>query len=264
MVQDKLGFVIGGVMKAGTCTLDAIFRCHPQIQMASLKETHFFDDEERDWSTPDYCALDAFFPSRDGRLRGEATPITSYWRPAVHRLRDYNPDIKIILLLRDPVDRAYSHWQQEYSRRREPLLFAEAIRGGRSRVREMPGGRHRFFSYVERGLYGDQLVYLCEIFPKRNIHCEIFEEFFRVRSTGLKRIAEFLGIDSFPAQIPNFHINPAHKVSYPSALTNEDVACLSEIFRDQIAAVEAFIGRPIPQWRRAETAPALRSHTSQR
>ena len=250
MNQDKLSFVIGGVMKAGTCSLDAIFRRHPQIQMASLKETHFFDDEDRDWSRPDYDALHALFPVNDGRLRGEATPITAYWRPAVRRLRDYNPDIKIILLLRDPVTRAFSHWQQEYSRRREAMLFADAIRGGRDRVRNAPGGQHRFFSYVERGLYGDQLADLSGNFPKRNIHCEIFEEFFRDRSAGLQHIAQFLGVAPFPEQIPNFHINPAHNVSYPSALTDEDAAYLSDIFRDQAAAVEAFIGKPVSDWTR--------------
>src|SRR5664279_605597 len=100
-----LSFVIGGVMKGGTCTLDAIFRIHPQIQMASLKETHFFDDDKHDWANPDYRVLDAFYPVDDDRLRGEATPITAYWPPAVRRLHAYNPDIKIILLLRDPVTR---------------------------------------------------------------------------------------------------------------------------------------------------------------
>jgi hypothetical protein len=255
-VHRKLDFVIGGVMKAGTCTLDAIFRLHPQIQMASTKEGHFFDDDKRDWNTPDYSALYALFPEVDDRLRGEATPITIYWRPAVLRLRDYNPDIKIILLLRDPVTRAYSHWQQEFSRGREATPFAEAIRGGRDRVRNAPNGQHRVFSYVDRGLYGDQLNCLGDNFPKENIHCEIFEEFFRDRSAGLRRIAAFLGIDPFPSQIPDIHINPAHRVSYPSTLTDDDIGYLSGIFRDQIAAVESFLGRPVRAWKQTGTAPA--------
>ena len=53
MRQPKLAFVIAGAQKSGTTTLDAIFRRHPQIQMASVKETHFFDDEERNWKSPD-------------------------------------------------------------------------------------------------------------------------------------------------------------------------------------------------------------------
>jgi hypothetical protein len=250
MAQHKLNFAIAGAQKAATCTLDAIFRLHPQIQMASLKETHFFDDEERDWNSPDYGALHAYFAGQDDRLRGEATPVTMYWRPAVRRLHAYNPDIKLVILLRDPVTRAFSNWRHEYARRRETLPFSEAIRGGRSRVRDeiATGGLHRYFAYVERSLYGDQLSYLSEHFPKRNIHCEIYEEFFQDRAAGLERIAKFLGVDPFPENIPDVHLNPAHNFAYPSALTAEDVAYLSDLFRDQIATVEKFLGRPIPSW----------------
>jgi hypothetical protein len=253
MPQHKLDFVIGGSQKAGTCTLDSLFRQHPQIQMATVKETHFFDDEERDWNAPDYSALDALFSSRDNRLRGEATPITIYWKPATPRLYNYNPDIKIILSLRNPITRAFSNWQLEYCRGNEKLPFSEAIRGGRSRVRTetASGGLHRFFAYVERGLYGDQLSYLCNHISKRSIHCEIYEEFFCNRPAGLERIATFLNIDSFPATIPEIHLNPAQAFRYPSPLTKEDVDYLSDLFRDQIGRVEEFIGRPIPSWRSA-------------
>src|SRR5579872_1958564 len=103
MTESKLNFVIGGAQKCGTTTLYHIFLCHPQIQMATLKETHFFDDESRDWQNPDYSELDSYFSTDDNRLRGEATPITLYWRPAIRRLRDYNPNLKFIFLLRDPV-----------------------------------------------------------------------------------------------------------------------------------------------------------------
>lgn len=252
MVESKLNFVIGGAQKAGTGTLDAIFRRHPQIQMASIKETHFFDDETRDWNAPDYSALDAFFQSRDDRLRGEATPITLYWRPAIRRLRDYNPDIKIILILRDPVTRAFSNWQHEYSRRRETLPFSEAIRGGRSRVRAeaVTEGLQRYCAYVERGLYGEQLAYLVEHFPKRNIHCEIFEELFGDRSAGLQRIAKFLGIGDFFGDIPELRINAAHDYTYPSALSGDDIAYLVALFRDDIAVLEAALGRSITEWKR--------------
>ena len=202
MPHHNLDFVIGGAQKAGTCTLDALFRQHPQIEMAAIKETHFFDDEERDWNAPDYSALDSLFSSRDNRLRGEATPITMYWKPAIPRLHNCNPDIKIILSLRNPITRAFSNWRLEYCRGNEKLPFSQAIRGGRNRVRAQttPGGLHRFFAYVERGLYGDQLSYLCSHIPMRNIHCEIYEEFFCDRSAGLQRLATFLGIDRFPSR----------------------------------------------------------------
>jgi hypothetical protein len=130
------------------------------------------------------------------------------------------------------------------------LPFSEAIRGGRSRVREEAAteGLHRYCAYVERGLYGEQLTYLAEHFPKRTIHCEIFEELFGDRSAGLQRIAKFLGIGDFFGDIPELRINAAHDYTYPSALTDDDVRYLSDMFRKQISTVEFFLGRPIAAW----------------
>src|SRR5262249_47450812 len=152
-----------------------ILRQHPQIQMAAVKETHFFDDEQRDWESPDYSGLHAHFLAGDNRLRGEATPITMYWRPAVRRLHRYSSEIRIILILRDPVTRAFSNWRQERAEGRETLPFSEAIRSGRARLFDQgtAEGLHRYYSYVERGWYGEQLKYLFAHFPKHQIHCEI-------------------------------------------------------------------------------------------
>jgi hypothetical protein len=245
----KLDFVIAGVQKGGTCTLDAIFRKHAQIQMASRKETHFFDDESRRWDAPDYDKLDAYFAAPDHRLRGEATPITLYWRPAIRRVHQYNPDIKLILLLRNPVERAFSQWRKEYSRGRDTLLFSDAIREGRGRVRfeAEVEGLHRYFSYVERSLYGRQLAYLLDYFPQRQIHCEVSEEFFGDQAGALQRISTFLEIHPFPA-LPRVHKNPGRALGGASTLSEEDVAYLSALFREDVAAVEAFLGRPIPEW----------------
>jgi hypothetical protein len=252
MVQRKLEFVIGGAQKGGTSTLDSIFRMHPQIQMATVKETHFFDDESHNWEAPDYKKLDACFPTNDGRLRGEATPITLYWRPAIRRLHKYNPNIKFILLLRNPIERAFSHWQHEYARGRETLLFKDAIREkGRSRL-DAVSETHplcRYFTYIERGLYARQLSYLMQYFPAHNIHCEISEELFRNQSAVLQRMSTFLGIDPFPEGISDVHKHAARKIFYPSQLEPRDKAYLSTLFSGDVAEVEALLGRSIPHWR---------------
>jgi hypothetical protein len=254
--MSKLAFAIAGAQKSGTTTLDAIFREHPQIQMASVKETHFFDDERRDWRSPDYSLLDAYFARSDDRLRGEATPITMYWRPAVRRLHEYNPDIRIIVMLRDPVTRAYSNWRMEQLVGRETLSFSVAIRDGRYRVQRQgtAEGQHRFVSYIERGRYGEQLEYLISYFPKRNVHCEIFEEFFHDRSDGLDRIANFLGIDPFPADIADIQLNSGQTES--SIPLPEDIAFLTELFQDQVESVEQFLGRQVASWSRRVAVPA--------
>ena len=250
--MQKLAFVIGGAQKAGTCSLDRLFRMHRGIQMSSKKETHFFDDETRDWAMPDYAALDAFFPEVDDRPRGEATPVTLYWRPARARLCAYNPDIKLIFLLRDPVQRAFSHWKMMYAIGNDTMRFPQAIREGRARVRDEAevDGLHRHFSYVERGFYAAQLREVLELFPARNVHCEVFEEFFADKNAGLKRLADFLGIAPFRAVLPAVHAYKAKDMEYPSVLTPDDARYLADLYRADTAELEEMLGRAIPAWQR--------------
>lgn len=247
--RPKLDFLIAGAQKGGTCTLDAAFRKHPQIQMARRKETHFFDDESRNWDVPDYAGLHSYFRAPGQQLQGEATPITMYWRPAIRRAQQYNPELKLILLLRNPVERAFSQWRQVYSNGHDPMLFSQAIREGRERVQLQAEveGLHRYFSYIDRSLYGRQLAYLLDHFPRRQIHCEISEEFFGDQGATLQRIAGFLGIAPFPTLAP-LHKNSGRAFAGTSTLCEDDIAYLSALFREDMAAVEAFLGRPIPAW----------------
>jgi hypothetical protein len=247
----KLDFVIGGAQKSGTCSLDRLLRTHRGVQMSSKKETHFFDDETRDWIAPSYTALDAFFPDHDSRLRGEATPVTLYWRPAQERLRAHNPDVKLIFLLRDPVQRAFSHWRMMYAIGNDTMPFADAIREGRARV-SIEGeveGLHRHYSYVERGFYAAQLRGVLAHFPAPNVHCEIFEEFFADKTAGLKRIAEFLNIAPFRDDTPDIHAYKAKEIEYPSLLTPEDKRYLADLYGDDTAALETMLDRSISAWR---------------
>ncbi len=246
-----LAFVVGGAQKSGTTTLDALLRLHPALQMARKKETHFFDDETLDWNAPDYRPLDACYDAPNGRMRGEATPVTLYWRPAIRRLVRYNPDIKIVLMLRDPVTRAFAQWKKTYSEGRETLTFAEAIRAYPARVQALAEteGLERHFSYIERGFYGAQVAYLTERVPRANVHCEIFEEFLEDRAGVLGRIADFLEIAPFAPDLPELHRHPAKAREYPSTLTSEDAAFLHALYGHDTAALEAFLGRPIPAWR---------------
>ena len=259
MTGQKLGFAIVGAQKAGTGTLDHLCRTHPQIRMARVKETHFFDDEALDWSRPDYAALDAQYPEDESRVRGESTPITMFWRPAVDRMHRYNPDIRIVALLRDPVERAYSHWRHEIGGGREALPFAAAIREGRRRLDGLPptAPEHRVFSYVERGLYARQLRHMLERFPGANVHVEVFEEFVADQPAGLQRLAGFLNLDPFPPLAAPAHKHRLEgKVEVPPAAA-EDMELLTEAFRDDVVEVEQMLKRSMP-WRSSPSVVNLK------
>lgn len=163
-----IDFFIAGVQKAGTTALAHYLSQHPGIDFCRVKESHHFDNERLDWSQPDRTGLHRHFDwSLSQRLRGDATPIYTYWPNALDRIRAYNPRAKLIIILRHPSFRAYSHWRMEMARHRETLPFEIAIsKSGRQRVAEAPGGVHRTHSYVERGFYAEQVVGVLSRFPR--------------------------------------------------------------------------------------------------
>lgn len=200
MKNQKLSFLIAGVQKGGTTALWHFLRQHPQIRFGSRKEMHFFDNDGLDWSSPNYNPLHAAYgePELDV-LWGDATPIYTYWPNCLERIHAYNPEIKLIISLRDPVERAFSHWRMEFARGAETLSFAEAIRSGRARIQEAAPnpGYHRVYSYVERGFYKEQLDRVISIFPKKNVMLTSQRQLADNHGDVLGQICRFLALDAF-------------------------------------------------------------------
>lgn len=190
----RLSLILAGVQKAGTSSLFGYLADHPALVAPSRKELHFFDDERIDWSAPDYGQIDAAFPPADGRLRFEATPIYLFWPQALERIQRYNPDIRLILVFRDPIDRAWSHWRMELTRGDEHRAFSDAIRA-------VPIGEFglRHHSYVARGLYGAQVQHALTLFERDQVLMLTAEELWHERLDVLARVADFVGISGFEA-----------------------------------------------------------------
>ena len=240
-----------GVQKGGTTSLHAHFCEHPRLSRPHRKELHFFDDETRDWGVPNYTALDSSFHADDGdRLRFEITPIYSFWPPSIERIRSYNPAAKLVFLFRDPFERAWSQWRHEYTLGNETLPFAEAIRGGRSRMEGLPtlARERRVYSYVERGLYGEQVQRVLAHFPR--------EQALFLRSADLRddhvatlaRIASFLGIAPFPNTGPKREHVRRPDIAFPSVPTDADRAHIAGIVRDDIGKFSIMTGLDVTDW----------------
>ena len=232
MTDGRLGFLVAGVQKAGTSALHDYLSELPGLQLPSAKELHFFDDERTvDWSSPDYRQLHDRFAA-DDRLRGEATPITLYWPRALERVAAYNPAMRLILLFRDPVGRAFSHWQMEWARGAERMPFAQAIREGRARMAgstPVPGF-DRVASYVERGFYGRQLARAQRLFGRERILCLAQDGLKRDPDAVVARICRFLEVTPPAAPLRQRQVRAAPPINYPSTLAPEDVALLRTCF----------------------------------
>lgn len=193
----RAAFLVAGVQKGGTTALHDYLALHPGLSLGPVKEVHFFDDETGvDWARPDYGAYHARLGPADGRPRGEATPIYIYWPNSLERIAAYNPAIKLILLFRDPVERAWSHWRMERARGVEPLGFSESIRGGRTRVDDPTApGHHRVHSYVERGFYGAQVERLLSLFPRQQVFFGTAGALRTDPTLFLRNVADFLEVE---------------------------------------------------------------------
>jgi hypothetical protein len=238
----RVGFLVAGAQKAGTTALFDYLAEMPAVELPAIKEAHFFDDEQRvDWQAPDYAPYHALFAD-PARLWGEATPIYCYWPNALERIRTYNPAIKLILLFRDPVERAWSHWKMEYARGAETRPFAWSIREGRARLFEAePWGFHREFSYVERGFYGAQLAAAVERFPRGQLLVLRAEDLRADPAATIGAVRAFLGLPAGPAPRPR-EVHVGADMDYGAELNADDVAHLRRIYARDQARLQALSG----------------------
>jgi len=243
MAEDpRVAFIIAGVQKAGTTALFDYLAQAPELSLSREKEVHFFDDEAQAWPRPDYGAYHAQFAPFDGRPRGEATPIYLYWPQSLERIAAYNPAMKLIVLLRDPAARAWSHWKMEFARGAETKPFAWCIRGGRQRLFDAePWGFHREFSYVERGFYAEQLERLLGLFPREQLLLLRAEDLRADPGPPLAQVRAFLGLaPAAPPAARDVHVGRI--MDYGSDLTAADLAYLQGVYARDLARLAGLTG----------------------
>ena len=206
------------------------------------KELHFFDRQEENTDYKQYHAN--FKPKKSHRVIGEASPIYMYWETAPYRIWKYNPKMKWVLALRNPVDRALSAWNMETTRGKESLSFAEAIEKEAERCREALPLQHRVYSYVDRGFYAHQVRRLFNIFGKDQVLVLLSEELRNEHQKTLKRVFEFLGVDSsfVPPQASVF------EQEYSDKMDGQFRSRLVETFKSDIKELEKLIGRDLRSW----------------
>src|SRR5205823_6882888 len=207
---ERLDFIVAGAQKSGTTALHYFLKKHPQIALPDRQEMHFFDDDEIFSQAIDYELLHRHFPARRaGRFRllpvrlglaGEVTPSYLYWKPAMERIRNYNPQIKLIILLRNPVDRTFAHWNMQRFKDREPLDFLDAVKEEPRRIAQPLTIESRRYAYVDRGFYSVQLDRVFKFFPREQVRIVKFENFRDRKQETLDEIFEFLGVKSLRSE----------------------------------------------------------------
>ena len=182
-------FLIVGVPRAGTTSLAAYLAAHPDVFVAAGKELHFFNGRyERgvDWYSSQFDA------DASAVQRGEATPGYLFSKDAVRLMARTVPDAKLIVVLREPVDRAYSHFWLNRWRGIEPLSFEAALEAEDDRRLQRPRDPRR--AYFGLGRYADQLRFLLDHYPAEQVQTVFFEDMKAQPDELVKSVCRYLGV----------------------------------------------------------------------
>jgi hypothetical protein len=199
-------FLIVGAAKAGTTSLAAWLSAHPDVFVAPEKEIHFFDrsyDRGVDWYRSRFAG------ARTERAIGEATPEYMALPQAVERMAEVVPDARLIAILRNPVDRAYSQYWHQRLRGRERREFADVVRLHMSEPSSLQHPRY----YLTRGRYIDQLRTITAHYPREALLVLLLEDLEHDAASAFRSVCRFVGVqpDPLPDEVGSV-INP--RVSY--------------------------------------------------
>jgi len=243
---DKLDFILAGAQKSGTTALHYFLEKHPRITMGDQEEMHFFDDDGLFSGPVDYELLHRHFPLLPrSTIAGECTPSYLYWKPAAERIWNYNPQVKLLVLLRNPVERAFAHWNMQRFKGREPLDFLDAVKEEKSRIAGAPPREARRFAYVDRGFYVQHLERFFRFFSREQMMIIKFEKFRQEQRETLDSIFSFLGVKP----LPSFRSKDRNVVPYQRAMNWEERVFLYNIFADDIATLEQLLGWDCSDWK---------------
>lgn len=279
-------FIVGAA-KAGTTSLYEMLSRHPEVGMSTIKEPHYFG-EYRPPGTfyskeEDYLAL---FSQCKGRLVvGEASTAYLYSPSAAGQIKRFNPNAKIVIVLRNPIDRAYSLYLNHVRDGAEYLSFENALAAESDRIGR---GWSYGFHMVQSGMYSEQVLRYLRVFGEQSVLILLYEDLRDCPNRVYGLCCEFLGIN--PSGYPhNIHANKSGLPRYPAVakvIRSKNIArwvastllparlkrrvlamirtwnvkpappmrpetrrSLYSVFKSDINALEGVIGRSLEAWR---------------
>jgi hypothetical protein len=220
-------FLLVGAPKAGTTALHAALAQHPELFLSSPKEPKYYlcgdspppayrgpgdAHSNREWIWQRQRYLDLFGRAGDDQKAGESTPFYLYHRDARRRIATDLPTAKLVAVLRDPVDRAYSNWMHLWADGLEPC--SDVVRACAKEAARVEDGWAPFWHYRGLGMYGRQLADLFEQFPREQVLVLRYRQLVDEPRRTLNKVSRFLGVSenvvtSVPAGNSRPFVNPS-------------------------------------------------------
>ena len=256
-------FVIIGAKRGGTTSLYNYLLEHPAVTplfpgRQHIKGIRYFDSEYsrgRRWYRSHFpMEMAGRYVARPwvaNPVTGEASPYYLFHPLAAARLARELPDVRLIVSLRDPVERAYSHYKERVRHDAESLSFEEALAAEPARLSgeterliadaDYRSKEHEDHSYVAQGRYLDMLPRWFDLFPREQFHIVASEDFYADPGQVVNGVWSFLGL-------PAARLRSTKRHNYVPApdLLPETRSYLREIFADHNSALEQLLGRTLP------------------
>jgi len=294
-------FLVIGAARAGTTALHNYLRQHPQVFMPEVKEPNFFAFEGEALNcqgpgadyinnsiTSENSYLKLFAEAPRGAIRGEASPLYLYAPQAARRIHAHRADTRLVVILRNPIEQAFSHFLYATKQAIEPERdFKQALMLENQRIE---AGWQPLFAYSRFPRYGEQLARYLRLFERRQIFIRLYEDYTEAPETLMRDLYAFIGAD--PDFVPDmsrrlnaggvpknralqdFLMKPnpltgaigrvvprnlrwairdriaAANLKRPETISEEARRILKDRLADEIRALEKMIGRDLGHWLR--------------
>lgn len=248
-------FLIIGAQKCGTTSLYSYLLQHQNVSPAFEKEVRYFNDHYENGVNWYKAHFPTNFYKNIMSRRDGATLITGEGEPSYlpnpivpQRAFDLKPSVKLIVMLRNPADRAFSHYQHRFSREREVRTFEDVVKADKEKLKngwgKLPTGDykslgHLHYSYLPRGIYVDQIKCWMAVFPKEQFLIIRAEDFFSDTQTVYGEVLAFLGLPQHHLEKRKKH-NVGKYAQPMSAAMKQDLA---DYFYPHNQRLRDFLGR---------------------
>ena len=216
----KVDFFIVGAPKSGTTSLYHYLSEHPQVEMSSQKEPDYFSDKAIHEQGMYYAKnrintldkYDSLFVQKESVVYGEASVSYLFYENVAEDIKKYNPDAKIIIMLRNPIERAFSHYLMDY----RLGLISDSFENVLAKKSKHKNAHLFYQQYIEVSKYSRQIQRYLDFFEKDNILFIDYEDFKKNVSKTVDQVYNFLNISTeFVADINTKHntfIMPKNKI----------------------------------------------------
>jgi hypothetical protein len=204
----KPSFIIAGIMKSGTTYLDALVRTHPQVYLPTRSMEYSFFDNDNVFKKGFQWYESIFIPPSAELVVGQTSADCAFNPGTIDRIKSLLPNVKLIFVVRDPIQRSYSLYWHQVMMGREYLSFERAIELEPKRIKKNYYNL-KMYSYLLRSKYKTQFDKIYSVFDKDQILIIPFEQLIKNELYYLNKVFDFIGVD----RIEKLEQLPLDKVS---------------------------------------------------